>query len=135
MIKQIADNDDLGSTGDDEIIGDTGKTGEIHSLSIPKRFRKKFAKKINGFDPLTDRLEIDQDLFGVLESGLGLATARGKKRVKKILAKSDDQFLYDEKKGFLYFNENQSEKRFGDGGLMAILKGAPEISIENFTFI
>ena len=35
----------------------------------------------------------------------------------------------------LYFNENGSDKGFGDGGIIAILKGAPELTSDNLEFI
>ena len=57
------------------------------------------------------------------------------KAVKKKLAKQDFDFLYDEKKGGLYFNENGANKGFGDGGIIAILKGAPELTSDNLEFI
>ena len=51
------------------------------------------------------------------------------------LAKQDIDFLYDQKKGGLYFNENGLEKGFGDGGIVAILKGAPDLTESNLVFI
>ena len=51
------------------------------------------------------------------------------------IAKQDIDFLYDQKKGGLYFNENGLEKGFGDGGIVAILKGAPDLTESNFEFI
>ena len=57
------------------------------------------------------------------------------KAVKKKLSKQDFDFLYDEKKGGLYFNENGADKGFGEGGIIAILKGAPELTSGNLEFI
>ncbi len=34
-------------------------------------------------------------------------------------------------KGDLYFNKNASDKGFGDGDIIAILKGAPDLTAEN----
>ena len=58
-----------------------------------------------------------------------------KKAVKKKLSKQDFDFLYDEKTGGLYFNENGSDKGFGDGGIIAILKGAPDLRFGNLEFV
>ena len=58
-----------------------------------------------------------------------------KKAVMKRLAKQDFDFLYDQKKGGLYFNENGSNKGFGDGGIIAILKGAPDLTSDHLDFI
>ena len=55
--------------------------------------------------------------------------------MKKKLAKQDFDFLYDRRKGGLYFNENGSDKGFGEGGIIAILKGAPDLRESNLEFI
>ena len=41
----------------------------------------------------------------------------------------------EKNKGVLYFNENGSEKGFGDGGITAILMGGPTLTISNLEFI
>jgi len=56
-------------------------------------------------------------------------------RIKRLLTRQDFDFIYDQKKGGLYFNENGSDKGFGDGGIVAILKGAPELTASNLEFI
>ena len=46
--------------------------------------------------------------------------------------------MYFEKKGLLYFDGNHSDKDWGDskeGGLVAILKGKPEVSMDDFTLL
>ena len=64
-----------------------------------------------------------------------MAAGKNKKTVKKKLAKLDIDFLYDQKKGGLYFNENGSDKGFGDGGIIAIFKGAPDLTASNLDWI
>lgn len=63
------------------------------------------------------------------------AVGKNKKAVMKKLAKQDFDFLYDEKKSGLYFNENGADKGLGDGGIIAVLKGAPDLNPSNFEFI
>ena len=63
------------------------------------------------------------------------ARKAAKKTVKKKLAKQDFDFLYDQKKGGLYFNENGADKGFGEGGIIAILKGAPDLTSDSLEFI
>ena len=46
-----------------------------------------------------------------------------------------NQPLYTTKKGLLYFNENQDEKGWGDGGIFARLKGAPELGASDLTLV
>ena len=51
------------------------------------------------------------------------------------LGKQDFNFLYDQKKGCLYFNENGSDKGFSDGGIIATIKDAPDLTSDNLEFI
>ena len=112
---------------------DTIKANQ-RNLYAPAKFNKKSADKITNFNPSTDTLEIDTDSFGI-DGSATFASGKNKKTVKKKLAKQDFDFLYDEKKGGLYFNENGSDKGFGDGGIIAILKGAPDLTASNLEFI
>ena len=105
-----------------------------NALEKPSKFNKKSADKITNFNPSTDALEIDIDSFGI-DSSATFAAGKNKKKVKKKLAKLDIDFLYDQKKGGLYFNENGADKGFGGGGIIAILKGAPELTADNLEFI
>ena len=107
---------------------------EQNKLYAPDRFNNKSADKITNFNPSTDTLEIDTDSFGI-DSSASFAAGKNKKTVKKVLAKQDFDFLYDQKKGGLYFNENGSVKGFGDGGIIAILKGAPDLTASNLEFV
>ena len=104
------------------------------AIKMPAKFNKRSADKITNFNPSTDTLEIDADSYGI-DSSATFAAGKNKKSVKKKLAKQDFDFLYDEKKGGLYFNENGSEKGFGDGGIIAVLKGAPDLTSGNLEFI
>ena len=115
------------------------KTNDHNSFNqdriyAPKRFNKRSADKITNFNPSTDTLEIDTDSFGIGSSAT-FASGKNKKAVKKKLAKQDFDFLYDQKKGGLYFNENGADKGFGDGGIIAILKGAPDLTSDNLEFV
>jgi hypothetical protein len=103
-------------------------------IKRPEKFNKKSADKITNFNTSTDTLEIDTDSFGI-ESPATFAAGKNKKAVKKKLTKQDFDFLYDEKKGGIYFNENGSDKGFGEGGIIAILKGAPDLTSVNLEFI
>ena len=114
----------------------TGGSDSPSTIAItkPSKFNKKSADKITNFNPPTDKLEIDTDSFGI-HSSATFAIGKSKKIVKKKLAKQDFNFLYDDKKGGLYFNENGSNKGFGDGGIIAILKGVPDLTVINLEFI
>ena len=77
-------------------------------------------------------MRIDSGSFAV-DISATFAAGKNKKAVKK-LAQQDFDFLYDQKKGGLYFNENGSDKGFGEGGIIAILKGAPDLTSDNIFF-
>ena len=57
------------------------------------------------------------------------------KKELKTSSKGIEDFVYDEKKGLLYFNENGKEKGWGDGGLFVKLQGAPELGTNDFTIV
>ena len=118
-------NEDNASTDDS---GDT-----LITVDQPTKYKKKYIDKITNFNPSTDTLEIDTESFGI-DNSATFAAGKNKKKVKKKLAKQDFDFLYDQKKGGLYYNENGSDKGFGDGGIIAILKGAPDLSETNINF-
>ena len=64
---------------------------------------------------------------------IGLSSIGGKTERRRA-AKKDVSFIYDEKNGGLYFNENGEAKGFGGGGIIAILKGKPDLETEHFEF-
>ena len=109
-----------------------GKKSKVYTIVLPEKFSNRLADKITNFNASTDTLEIDTDSFGI-DSSATFATAKNKKKLKK-LAKKDYDFLYDEKKGGLYFNENGADKGVGVGGIIAILKGAPNLIADNVKF-
>ena len=106
---------------------------QIVNIQKPGIFNKRTADKITSFNSSSDSLEIDIDSFGI-DSSATFAAGKNRREVKK-LAKQDFDFLYDQKKGGLYFNENGADKGFGDGGIIAILKGAPDLTSGNLEFI
>ena len=66
--------------------------------------------------------------------GGSFAIASSKKELKALM-KSDAAVVYDEKKGKLHLNDNGTAKGWGAkkvGGLLAKLKGKPELSAESF---
>ena len=122
----------LQNDSSDLIIDDINM--QAYDLFKPEKINKRTADRIINFNPSTDTLEIDTDSFGI-DSSATFATGKNKRVVMKKLAKQDFDFLYDEKKGGLYFNENGADKGFGDGGIIAILKGAPDLTSSNFEFL
>ena len=103
-------------------------------------FTKKSADKIIGFDASQgDTIAVSSVAFPGLEgaSEISFVSTKSKKELK-LLSKQDYDFVYFEKKGRLYFDGNGSDKNWGDseeGGLVAILKGKPELAADDFTFL
>ena len=103
-------------------------------------FTKKSADKIIGFDTSQgDKIAVSSVAFPGLEGSLGIsfASTQSKKKLKKFSKEAYD-FVYFEKKGRLYFDGNGSGKYWGDaneGGLVAILKEKPELTLEDFTLL
>ena len=103
-------------------------------------FTKKAADKIIGFDASEgDTIAVSAVAFPGLEgaSSISFASANSNKKLRQ-LSKYDIDFVYFEKKGQLYFDGNGSNKNWGDseeGGLVAILKGKPEVSLDDFTLL
>ena len=103
-------------------------------------FTKKAADKIIGFDASEgDTLAVSAVAFPGLEgsSSISFASTKSKKKLNQ-LSREDFDFVYFEKKGLLYFDGNDFDKGWGDskeGGLVAILKGKPEVSMDDFTLL
>ena len=102
-------------------------------FDLPSKFNNKIADKLTNFNPSKETLGFDSDSFGIGNS-FTFKSGRNSKSVRK-LANKDFYFLYDEKKGGLYFNENGADKGFGDGGIIAILKGAADFTSRNLEFV
>ena len=51
------------------------------------------------------------------------------------LTNTEADFIYCKRNGKLFFNENQSQPGFGDGGVIAKLFDKPKLDQDNFNFI
>ena len=104
------------------------------------RFTQKAADKIVGFDASEgDTIAVSQYAFPALKgtSKIKYASTNKMKRLK-LLSKQDYDFVYFKKKGRLYFDGNDRDNNWGDtneGGLVAVLKGKPELSSEDLTLL
>ena len=106
-------------------------TSMAFSLTPPSSYRTKFATKFKNFNSNSDLISINLDDFNTTLTGIYIA--KSKKSFKKA-QKSDNAFIYDFKKGKLYFNENGSAKKYGDGGLIASFRKKTRLKDKNFTF-
>ena len=120
-----------GGKGKDVLKGGGGSDGFLFDA---KAFGRKQADKILDFNPDEgDSILVDKEVFD-LGKNLKLKTIASKKALKKA-SKTKNPFVYDEKKGSLYFNENGKGGGWGDGGLLAILQGKPELGASDFTIV
>ena len=112
-----------GMKGKDILKGGKGADGFLfHHLG---KFGNKHADLIKDFDSNErDSILLDNDLFGLSQKIKFKSYSRKNKAKKAAWSKND--FVYDDKKGLLYFNENGKQKGWGNGGLFAKLQGAPE---------
>ena len=122
----------VGGTDSDAITGGGGADKFLfYNMGI---FGKESATKLTDFDPYeNDSILLDKASFN-LGKKIKLKSVTGKKALKKA-SRSKKNFVYNEKKGFLYFNENGKESGWGDGGLLAVLEGKPELGASDFTIV
>ena len=121
-----------GGEGKDVLSGGDGADGFF--FQNREGFGKKAADKIMDFDSTQgDSVLLARNAFS-LGKKVKLKTVASKKALKKAL-NTNNSFVYYEKKGFLYFNENGKEKGWGDGGLLAILQGKPELVSSDLTIV
>ena len=111
--------------------GGGGSDGFLFSAKV---FGRKEADKILDFNSdEDDSILVDKEVFDLGEQ-IKLKTVASRKALRKA-SKTNNPFVYYEKKGFLYFNENGKESGWGDGGLLAILQGKPELGAFDFTIV
>ena len=111
----------------------TNQANNFYNLDFGGRYGKKHADKITNFNASSDTLTIDQSIFGFIDTP-SLKIAKNKKALKK-LAKSQHDFILEQRKGMLYFNENGADIGYGQGGLIAIIKGSQSLLGDNIDFI
>ena len=118
------------------MIGGGGADGFLFMNSKSQiAFGQKKAYKIKDFEPDEgDSMLIEKGLFGN-KKRISLKAVSGKRQTKKAMKRTGKTFIYDDIKGHLYYNENGKNKGCGDGGLFAVLEGAPELGADNFRIV
>ena len=121
-----------GGKGKDQMTGGGGPDAFL--FETPEEFGKKSLDIVTDFNPGEgDKVVISKDAFDGVKK-IRLDVASGKKDVKNS-ASSNKTFIYDEKSGVLYFNENGKKDGFGNGGEFVKLLGAPDIENRDFVII
>ena len=106
------------------------------SLTALQKYGKKAAKKSNHFKkfrPSKDQIIIDSAGFGEFASSR-IHVAQSRKSFRKALV-SSAPFVYDKKKGLLFYNENGSAKKLGQGGVVALFPRKLALTKASFKII
>ena len=121
-----------GGPDKDELIGNKGS--DVFIFETPNEFGKTNADIVSDFSRRErDKIGVAQDVFqGITE--VTFQAVNGKSGRRRASA-SSNAFIYDRPKGFLYFNQNGEEKGFGEGGVFAILSGAPKITVSDIAIL
>lgn len=115
---------------------------DLFSFQVLDVFSRKAADKIIGFNPSQgDKIAINIFVFPGLDlqqpEDLSFVSTNKKKELR-LLSKQNFDFVYFEKKGRLFYDGNGTEKNWGninEGGLVAVLKGRPELTVDDFTVL
>jgi hypothetical protein len=126
-------SDRISGSSDDEILAGgvgrdrlSGKAGADAFLFEVAEFGKRKADTITDFNRRQgDQIAISAEAFAGLNQ-LKLTNVAGKGALKDG-ATSGNPFIYDASNGRLYYDANGSKPGLGDGGLFAILQGAPAL--------
>ena len=117
--------------GRDRLVGRRGADSFVFDNS--NHCGRRQADVIQDFRPdQGDRILLDSDAFSG-EGSVGIAESR--REFRQMRSDSDHEFLYFQPKGGLYYNENGDDSGWGDGGLIAALKGAPELDANQISLI
>ena len=107
-----------------------------YSLSALHKYSKRVAKRSNSFkafNPVVDEIVIDASLFSYFASP-GIYFARSRKDYRRALV-SSAPFVYHQKRGRLFYNENGSAKKLGKGGIVALFPRRLALTNASFKII
>lgn len=118
--------------GKDTLIGADGADGFL--FNHKGRYGQKHADIIVDFNSYEgDSILLDQDIFE-LGKKVKIRSFNGEENLSRA-QKWKKRFVYDKAQGHLYFNENGRKEGWGDGGLLAILEGVPQLGSDDFTVV
>jgi Ca2+-binding RTX toxin-like protein len=122
----------IGGQNKDELSGGGGPDAFL--FETPGEFGKQNADVITDFDPDEgDKVLVSSAAFeGV--SKVKFASVTGKKEVER-MSGTNKNFIYDDKKGVIYYNANGRQNGYGPGGEFAQLIGAPDLSKTDFAIV
>ena len=132
----------VNGTGDDDLIAAgrgrdrlSGRAGADNFLfdEAEGGCGRRQADVISDFDvEQGDRILLDSAAF---EGDGVVSVAESRRDFRQLRESGDCDFIYFQPRGGLYYNENGEESGFGDGGLLAAIKGAPELTAEQIALV
>jgi Ca2+-binding RTX toxin-like protein len=119
-----AGNDALvGGRGNDVLTGGEGADSFIFDIGSAYRQSAIGKDVIKDFTIGQDKIVLDQTTFGnISKSDFAIVAS------DNAAATSSKLIIYSEATGRLFFNQNSSNRGFGQGGYFATLQGAPSLS-------
>ena len=121
-----------GGQGKDQMTGGGGPDAFL--FETPGEFGRQSADVVTDFNPDEgDVFAVSQEAFSGL-TRISFKSVSGKREAKR-QGRSNKNFIYDEKKGMLYYDSNGKKNGWGDGGEFAQLLGAPEIGKSDFVIL
>ena len=134
-IKGTKQDDIIGAgSGADQMQGGKGADSFYWGFDFSVSFGKKEADRVTDFKAgQGDQIVLDEDAFGGFGVSFTFSVASNKKELKQASSAGAD-LIYFEAKGFLYFDQNEEGKGFGDGGIFAVLNKKPELEAADIAF-
>ena len=116
-------------------LGALDDNNDEFRFELAGQFGKSKADQITGFSADDgDQLALSTNAFPEL-SDINLVTVSSKRQLQA-QRKLPSNIIYYETKGKLYFDQNGTQKGFGEeGGLFAILKGGPDLTESSFLIV
>lgn len=126
-----------GGIGKNRLLGTFG--ADDYLIKDFEKFTKKTADIILDFNSAEgDKISIARKRIPKFtDSEYTFKSVRGNKKVKKV-ARKDIDFIYDEKKGRLFFNSNGEGRGFGSkssGGVLLVLSDRPKIEASDIVLV
>ena len=134
-IKGTKQNDIIGAgSGADQMQGGKCADSFYWGFDFSVSFGKKEADRVTDFKAgQGDQIVLDEDAFGGFGVSFTFSVASNKKELRQASLAGAD-LIYFEAKGFLYFDQNEEGKGYGDGGLFAVLNKKPELEAADIAF-
>jgi Ca2+-binding RTX toxin-like protein len=129
-----AGNDTLyGGSGDDRLNGDNG--ADIYNFGSDfitgENFNSLGKDTITGFESGSDKIQLDQAVFGLLTANISFAIVTK----DNLAARRSEIIVYSQSTGNLFYNANGATAGYGIGGNFAQLIDSPLLAATDFELV